>query len=175
MSKPTYQAAIGDEVARALGRLLATFNAVESDVATNVWLVLRLLGLQQGIGQIVTCELSFKQKLAILCSLTLKAFDDSLLLARLDEARKKLDDAEQIRNTHAHSIFGAGDSSSHTTRFKTTAKAKRGIKYSAERMMAADLDRETEKIGAAGIALAQVQIRLLDLVRPPSGSGSSTT
>src|SRR5579884_1369720 len=121
MSKPTYQAAITNEVAQVLGRLIATFNALESQVESFIW---HLLQIQQDIGQILTCELAFKQKFAVFGSLFRKVVDDPKLLDELDTTLKALDQAEQIRNRLAHSVYAAGQTDTSSTRFKTTAKAK---------------------------------------------------
>lgn len=115
----------------AMGRIALSFSFME-EVTGKVILVLSDAQLE--VGRIMTVELSFRQKLDVIGSLVhhhLTKITDSDTRASVQEELTEIiglcQKAEDLRNTYFHSSYALD-----STRSKTAAKRKHGLKTSVE-------------------------------------------
>ena len=135
--KKRLKSAIPDESLASLGKVVANFAVLESNLDFGIWLL--LVGnstAEQRTGQIVTAELNFKDKIALLSSLYQHRFPKKEHFEDLKEMRRKLSDAKDKRNSLIHSTWLAGGK-----RSAITAKEKQGIKFEFEDMGATKIER----------------------------------
>jgi len=93
------------------------------------------------LGQIVTAELSFRQKIDLLSSIYRDKLDKPNELAELNEVLARVAEAEQKRNTIVHSVWTAYAVDGTPARIKATAKRKsKGLKMKIESVSVKDLE-----------------------------------
>lgn len=108
----------------AIGQVTVNFALLESTVAFFAW---ELLGVEQRIGQAVTAEASFRNRVALVSSVFRLRCDDDELINELDEVLKVALACEERRNIVTHSVWAAGSTPESFTRVKTTAKISKGL------------------------------------------------
>lgn len=151
MSKKKLKSAIPEESLAPLGKVVANFAVLESSLDFAIWLL--LVGnssAEQRTGQIVTAELNVKGKIALLSSLYQHRFPAKSPFNELKDIRKKLSDANKIRNKLVHSVWLAGG-----VRSATTAKEKNGIKFEFEEMEASKIEGIADFISEVGYDIQQ--------------------
>ncbi len=151
MTKRKMKSATPDESLAPLGKVVANFAVLESNLDFAIWLL--LIGnssAEQRTGQIVTAELMFKNKIALLSSLYQHRFPTKSPFAALKEMRKKLSNANIKRNNLVHSIWLAGGK-----KFATTAKGKHGIKFEFKDMNASQIDGIADFISEVGAEMQE--------------------
>lgn len=134
--KKKLKSAIPEGSLAPLGKVVANFAILESSLDFAIWLL--LVGnssAEQRTGQIVTAEMRVKDKIALLSSLYQHRFPQKAPFAELKNLRKKLGEANKIRNSLVHSVWLAGG-----VRLATTAKEKHGIKFEFEEMDAKKIE-----------------------------------
>lgn len=116
-------------LAEALGAVILNFNDLDNQLAVSIGYL-----LQKGdrIGQIVTAELSFKNKLNLLASLFRECAPKSEEFDRLGEIVTLCFTVEKLRNQIIHSSWKQDPSSSVTFRSKYTARHKVGLREQRE-------------------------------------------
>jgi hypothetical protein len=93
------------------------------------------------LGQIVTAELSFRQKIDLLSSIYRDKRNSPSELAELDEVLSRLAQAEQKRNIVVHSLWTSYAEDQTIARIKSTAKRKnKGLKLEIESKSVEDLE-----------------------------------
>ena len=148
--------AIDKQLLAPLGEVAANFAMLENTLSFVIWTLLFGNSLEeQRTGQIVTAELSFKDKVALFSSLFQHRFPDAKPFGKLKTMRKRLEAANEKRNNLLHSHWGAGTSADSSTRIKTTAKEKRGIVFEFKPMKAQDVKEVADFI-------AEVAYEILD-------------
>ncbi len=126
--------AIDKQLLAPLGEVAANFSMLDSILSSQIWLLLFGNSLkEQRTGQIVTAELSFKNKIALFSSLFQHRFPDEKPFERLKAIRKKLRAANEKRNRLLHSVWAASGHRGSSTRTKTTAKEKTGVHFEFEK------------------------------------------
>lgn len=125
-----------DEFHDSLGRMVISFSYLE-DVLSET--IIKLIKTEHAVGVIITSELSFKNKLNLLASLFTfynKTHRFNSFFENQEETFAELLKAcfnsEDFRNQIFHSSFEFGYGEIH--RKKTTAKAKKGIKVTREKV-----------------------------------------
>ena len=157
MTKRKMKSAIPDESLAPLGKVVANFAVLESNLDFGIWLL--LVGnssAEQRTGQIVTAELSVKDKIALLSSLYQHRFPAKTPFNELKDLRKKLGEANKIRNSLVHSVWLAGG-----VRSATTAKEKHGIKFEFEEMDAQKIEGIADFISETAYDMQQFYLSFL--------------
>jgi hypothetical protein len=91
------------------------------------------------LGQILTVNLSFRQKIDLLSAL-LKYNNNGLHLIDLEQALNKAIQAEQKRNTIVHSVWAKQIMNYRIARIKAIAKKNKGLKVDIEEISAKNLE-----------------------------------
>ncbi len=104
-----------------------------------------LSGLEKGygtkLGQIITAELSFRQKTNLLSSICRDKLNNPTDLAELDQILTRVVQAEQKRNTVIHSFWTGHTGHPGVARVKATAKRRsKGLKLEVEHISVKDLE-----------------------------------
>jgi len=140
---------------RAIGRICMAFQRLEELVSDQIG---RLISDDAQLGTIITAELSFRNKLGLLCSLYLYR----LRLTERPEALKillaKLHQAEDRRNTILHSYWVKSPECGKLTRYKYTAKSGKGFVHHTEDLIPESIEAlATEIRSVANEFLAHFQ------------------
>ena len=139
--------AIDKQLLAPLGEVAANFSMLDNTLSFQIWLLLfGNSSKEQRTGQIVTAELSFKNKVALFSSLFQYRFPDEEPFERLKAIRKKLRVASEKRNQLLHSVWAASGHKDSSTRTKTTAKEKTGINFEFEKMNVKDINKVADFI-----------------------------
>ncbi|PIS31062.1 hypothetical protein COT42_01840 [Candidatus Saganbacteria bacterium CG08_land_8_20_14_0_20_45_16] len=157
MTKRKLKPAIPNESFAPLGKVVANFAVLESSLDFAIWLL--LVGnssAEQRTGQIVTAELTFKNKIALLSSLYQHRFPTKAPFATLKEIRKKLSAANIKRNDLVHSTWLAGGK-----KVTTTAKERYGIKIEFQDMNAGQIDGIGDFISEVSAEMQEFYISFL--------------
>jgi hypothetical protein len=132
-----------DEFSCAVGRIAIWFSALEDEITHTISHILRL---EETTADILTVELSFKNKVHLLASLVRARYDlstsigSSTLDEYLSELVARTFEAEQFRNQIMHSSWiGPFLRDGRAERRKITAKASRGHFVASEEVDAAYL------------------------------------
>ncbi|MDX8338690.1 hypothetical protein SLH46_05820 [Draconibacterium sp. IB214405] len=115
-----------------IGRISMNFQSLEDELSIRI---IQLLNIDKEIGEIITAELSFKNKVNLFASLyyKLKARFEFTIMVRnyedeyFKELIKALNRCEEFRNQILHSSIIKDWSTKQIFRTKTTAKAKKGL------------------------------------------------
>jgi len=126
-----------------LGRVVVSFNYLEMILSMSIW---TLLGCDQFTGQCVTAQLPFKGLINAFCSLWYRRTSDPGIVASVQSLRVRLEAAEQRRNELLHSLWAVGTAQGTSTRFKYSAKAKRGWAVQSADLSAADVDAVADEM-----------------------------
>ena len=112
------------------------------------------------LGQIVTAELSFRQKMDLLSSIYRDKLDNSTELAELDRVLARIAQAEQKRNIVVHSVWTAYAVDATVARIKATAKRRsKGLKLEIEKMSVKDLEDVANYIANVAYEVQTLVIR----------------
>ena len=153
---------LSDSVLAEIGKIVVIHGLIDSALAGIVGTIVSLNRAHQ-LGQIVTAELSFRQRIGMLRSLLVFVFPDSHeVIADFDRIRKLLYAADDERNRIAHSVWAHpdGDSDPHcSVRIKTTAKEKRGLQVEFVRVEIDDLRKSALIVGEAYAQLSLFDLR----------------
>jgi hypothetical protein len=122
-------------------------------------------GLEKGygtkLGQIVTAELSFSQKINLLSSICRDKLKNLNELDEVDQILKRVALAEQKRNTVVHSFWTGYPGFSKVARIKTTAKRKsKGLKLEIENPSLKELEEVATYITNIAYDIQTLVIRL---------------
>lgn len=125
------QHAVPNSILVHIGDITVSFAMLESVIQSFIG---SLIAEHQRVGQIITAELSFRSLRALAISLYKERHgeDDDFLV--LQKAMRRAADLEEKRNQITHSVWAAGPNKNTVTRIKTTAKEKKGINLSFERV-----------------------------------------
>lgn len=112
------------------------------------------------LGQIVTAELSFRQKINLLSSIYRDKLNNSTELAELDRVLAQAAQAEQKRNIVVHSVWTAYAAKETVARIKATAKRRsKGLKLEIKNMSVEDLEDVANYIANVAYEVQTLVIR----------------
>jgi len=115
----------------SLGKVVANFAILEVEIDYSIWLLLlKNQPKSEKTGQIVTAELSVKNKIALLSSLYQYRFPEKKPFKNLKDILKKIEDANKIRNKLVHSVWRSAGH--NAMRISVSAKQKNGLKFEFE-------------------------------------------
>lgn len=148
---------LSKEHSMAIGNVTAYFALIDSQLSVCIWI---LIDCEQKMGDIITTDLSFKQKMVLFQELYLYRNDNEEKLEKLGELVRRLSDAEERRNSITHSTWGANKNPKDITRIKTKIsktrkKYKSGLKYTFEDMSTKDLEKIVESFGELAYDLSR--------------------
>jgi len=141
-----------------IGKIVVAFAHIEEILADFIGRIVTVGGRRFEVGAIVTAELSFRQRVAMLSSLlhfALPVGHECLL--DLDELRRILYSAEKQRNNVVHSVWGRpkdAEDSGPIVRMKRTAKERGGLRVQWVEMSVSELKAVTAVVGEAWEKLA---------------------
>lgn len=122
-----------DELSAVMGRITMKFQYLENRIEEII--ITKLLKLDQDVGMIITAELSFKNKVNLLASLSHKLsvsrrfnFTPGMEEEHLKQLIKSLFRCEELRNSMIHSTIENNYHTNQITRTKITSKAKHGLR-----------------------------------------------
>jgi len=120
----------GYEFDAALGCIVVGFSLLERTLSNVITL---MLGVSAGLGEIVTAELSFRNKVNLFASLFKHGIDsysqrETDIEQRFEELMTLINKAEELRNKALHSLYVV-----RRFRVKTTAKARKGLQKKIEK------------------------------------------
>lgn len=151
----TFAERVGDpiEFNDAMGRVTLAFSFLEEMLSV---LAALFLGQDWKVVQVITAEMSFKQKVNLVSSLYKLKYADFVLEPDHDVAKEVLSElitlcfgAEQLRNQIVHSSYVG------TTRVKTTAKSKRGLSHVVESLDANKVLDVADHIVSVGMGVQE--------------------
>ena len=144
--------AIDPSLMEPIGQVTVNFAMLEQHLSFGIGC---LLHPEQRTGQIVTAELSFRQKVQLFSALFVHRFPDEDGTA-IKDLCSRLSTVEQERNLLIHSFWAVSKKAGESMRLKTTAKAK-GISF--QRAVT-----NREDVEAVAGEVAEVSAELLDFV-----------
>jgi hypothetical protein len=147
-STPWYNQRAREDSERAIGRICMAFQQLEESVSGHI---ARLISRDLHLGTIITAELSFRNKVGLLCSVYLYRAELSAPPEILKTLLARLHSAEERRNTIMHSYWIKSPVCGALTRYKYTAKSGKGFVHQIE-------DFEPEHIDAIAAQIALVNI-----------------
>jgi hypothetical protein len=148
---------ISEGIYSALGKVVVSFSMLEHALHFLAW---GLINSEQRVGRIVTTELSFRSLKALVSSLIRDRVAIPDVIERMDEALALSTRAEERRNLLMHSIWILGETPDEVTRFKTTAKERKGLKAQRELLSAVRINETIELILSANRAVEEVSLNL---------------
>jgi hypothetical protein len=128
-STPWYNKRAREESERSIGRLSMAFQELEELVSC---LIGQLISDDARLGTIITAELSFRNKLGLLCSLYLYRAGVPKPPEPLKTLLGRVHRAEERRNTILHSNWIKAPVCGMLTRYKYTAKSGKGFVHHTE-------------------------------------------
>jgi hypothetical protein len=140
---------------QAIGLVTVNFAKLENAIEWFIW---SLIGQDEGIGLIITTELSFKNLVALLSSLSRVKIANAEVLAELDRALKQALQADEKRNIILHSLWAQGQTRDTVTRIKKTAKLSKGLQHQVEEMTAEDITSIANFIDNADLAIESLRV-----------------
>lgn len=129
----SYEGRVGppDELSAVIGRISINFQVLEDEISYRI---IQLLDVEKEIGEIVTSELSFRNKVNLFASLYYKVKDkyhfntiENYEDGYFKELIKAFLKCEEFRNQILHSTIIKEWNTNQIIRKKTTAKATRGL------------------------------------------------
>ena len=160
------KAAIHPSLLPSLGQLTVNFSMLEQVVSFFIW---ELVGSDQRTGQIVTAEMPFRSLINLFCALYRHRVSDPANITTLDELRKRLEAAAEKRNALLHSGWAEAGQAGVSMRFKTTAKAKQGLKFTFEKTKKPDIDTIGSEMAALAADVQDFMFATIQVGRSLSG------
>ena len=156
--KSTFEERVGspDELSSVIGRITMNFSALEDTLSECI---IKVIGQSNAVGQIITAELSFKNKINLFSSLYFEQKDKvefnafpGLQTKHFKEIIKALNKCEILRNQVIHSKF-SHKVKEKIIRTKVTAKQKIGLNVINEETDVIKLFNIADFIVSVGYAL----------------------
>jgi hypothetical protein len=132
-----------DELYKAIGKVSNYYSGLESYISSLIWV---LIGAGQGVGEIITSELSFPRLITLLRCLFRYRKSDPMEIEKLNSILTRATDIELRRNRVIHSMWAVSTQSNDLLRVKTTARSKTGLKYHFDRTNFDELKKLTDDI-----------------------------
>jgi len=152
---------ISDDHCLAIGRITVAFAELESWLSSFIWSLIGPFS-EQHVGQMVTAEMSFRQKLDLLVSLFQYRCKDTQKRDELKALVARLSELEQQRNTVQHSLWIRQTSDpGEATRLKITAKRKHGLSHAKEVLTSQPLESLAQELNAAVSDLSSFMVSFL--------------
>jgi hypothetical protein len=112
------------------------------------------------LGQIITSELAFRQKVDILGALLKENINDTVKWKELDSILARLQKAEEKRNAAVHSLWTMSEADGKVDRIKVTAKKKTGYRLVVDCMNVEELENIAKYFAELSYEIHGLIIRL---------------
>lgn len=133
IAKQGYEERLGepDQLSSVIGLIAIAFQDLEEEISKGIS---KMLHVSDDIGEIITSELAYKNKLNLFASLILKLKGEFTFNTiqgfeneHINEFIKALSKCEELRNRVIHSTFISTEQDGKYLRKKKTSKAKKGL------------------------------------------------
>lgn len=149
---------VSEEHCLAIGRITVAFSELDSWLSSFIWALIGPFD-EQHLGQIVTAELSFRQKIDLLAALFKYRCKDIAKQLELRALLTKIAELEQKRNTIQHSLWiRQSENAEEVIRLKITAKRKNGLIHSKKVVTVEQLDEIFKKLKEATSNLSSFHV-----------------
>ena len=151
---------LGEEYLTRIGKITVYFNVLEWEVTTCIWYLIEVLMkcdphvIDHRVGQMITAELSFQRKIALLSSLYRHMSDVAGGPHELRGLLKRVAQAEGRRNEVVHSFWGGSIKPGTISRVKVTAKRRAGLTVQFQQMTVQELDEIADFIESVAYDVA---------------------
>ena len=165
---------ISDEILAEIGKIVITHNLIESSLSNIIGTIISLRTHEE-IGQIVTAELSFRQKIPMLRSLLVLCLTDKHeSVAEFDKIKGKLHEADSQRNIIVHSNWFKSEEHEHeiVIRSKTTAKEKHGLRCDSVEMNLQEIEAISDLIADAYLKICMFELQFQHSKEEPEPVGT---
>lgn len=142
------------DVWQALGQLTIYYSLLEGQLRFSIW---ALLGAEeQEPAQIAMAGRPFAALVDMFCSLCrLRRMDEG----RIDALRADLVRVSEARNRYVHSEWSVGHGPGSALRFRHTAKAKDGLRFSFEHVTAAEIRALADDMARVAARIAWIDAK----------------
>ena len=150
-----------------LGNCIVQFQRIESVLSCCMAV---MVGADEKIGKIVTCEMSFRAKVAVFRALFIHHYQKAQLPDDIIDLISRINWAEQERNSLVHSLWDATDEYPDSIKRQKTMCRKIGLVTDNEHLLANDLDdlsKLYEGISTDILYLTNMHLPNLDFVYSP--------
>jgi len=153
---------ISNEILAEIGKIVITHNLIETSLSNMIGAIISIRTHDQ-IGQIVTAELSFRQKISLLRSLLVLCLTDQHgAIKELDGIKGKLHEADAQRNIVVHSNWFKSEDNEEeevVVRSKTTAKEKHGLKFEWVELNLKEIEKITDQVADAYFKISMLELQ----------------
>jgi hypothetical protein len=147
-----------DDFFRALGRLTASFAALEHQL--QVLASLLISRTDQELGRIVTAELSFRKLVDVASSLARYRMGDEPRHRELKALLARAATAEDRRRCVTPAEWGPGSVAETRVRVRMAVRRNKGLRLELQGMTAADVDEVAAEASAIAAEVAKIWTRL---------------
>jgi len=120
---------IDQSLLEPIGLVTVNFSMLEGTLKFFIGI---LINSEHRLGQIITANLNFRQLIDLFGALYKFRINDEVLLNEFEQLRILLEEANDQRNTLIHCQWASGNKPGESTRFKTLARAKKGLMLKLE-------------------------------------------
>jgi hypothetical protein len=154
---------IDQSLLEPIGRVTVNFSMLEGGLKFFISI---LIGSDQRIGQIITAHQNVRQLIDLLGSLYKFRMRNDSLLTEFEQIRKSLEEANDRRNTLIHSQWASGNKPGESTRFKTVARAKKGLLLNLDTISIKDIDELSEFIAKVASDVHELMFKTVTAEAP---------
>ena len=152
---------VNDDHCLAIGRITVAFSELDSWLNSFIWALIAPFE-EQHLGQIITAELSFRQKLDLVAALFKYRCKDTAKQAELKGLIARIEKLEARRNTVQHSLWThQSEEREQVTQFKITAKRKNGLTHTKNIITSQSLEQLSKEPNEATSDLSSFHISFL--------------
>lgn len=130
---------VSDDHLRSIGRVVVNFAVLEGFLS---FVIRILMKTERDVGEIVTAQLSFAQRVTAASSLFMHRLNSAEKLTEWKELLVRVEQAGAKRNAVVHSVWILGETPDRARRLGTTAKRKDGLKFHYDQRTVAELDED---------------------------------
>jgi len=154
---------IDQSLLKPIGLVTVNFSMLEGNLKFFIGI---LINSEQRLGQIITANLNFRQLIDLFGALYKFRIEDEVLLKKYEKLRILLEEANDRRNTLIHSQWASGKKPGESTRFKTLARAKKGLMLKLECISMKDISELAELIAKVASDVHDLMFKTLTKEAP---------
>ncbi len=152
---------INDDYCLSIGRITVAFSQLDSWLNSLIWFLISTPE-EQYLGQIITAEISFRQKLDLVAALFKYRCKDIDKQTELTSLIARIEKLEARRNIVQHSLWiHQSEKLDQVTQFKITAKRKNGLVHTRNIITLQSLEQLSKELNEATSDLSSFQISFL--------------
>lgn len=152
---------INDDHCIAIGRITVAYAELDTWLSSFIWTLIAPFE-EQHLGQIITAELSFRQKLDLAAALFKYRCDDPVKRIELKALISRIEKLEARRNNVQHSLWiHQSEEPEQVTQLKITAKRKNGLTHTKKIITPQQLYLLSKELNEATSDLSSFHISFL--------------